>query len=142
MAGLSMACAKEQAVILEQIKASFTASKGRYGSPRITSDLTAQGVKISRPRLARLMKKAQLKRVIQKKYVVDTTDSNHPYPVAENHLNRDFSPVGPAKAWVSDLTYIHSRQGWLYLRIIMDLYDRKIVGWALSESMKAVDTSI
>jgi putative transposase len=134
--------AQENAVILEQIKASFTASKGRYGSPRITSDLTAQGVKISRPRVARLMKKAQLKSVIQKKYVVHTTDSNHPYPVAENHLNRDFSPVGPGKAWVSDLTYIHTWEGWLYLTIIMDLYDRKIVGWALSESMKAVDTSI
>ena len=64
------------------------------------------------------MKKAQLKRVIQKKYVVQTTDSNYSYPGAENHLNRDFSPLGPAKAWVSDLTYIQTREGWLYLTII------------------------
>jgi transposase InsO family protein len=88
------------------------------------------------------MKKAQIKSVIHKKYRVCTTDSNHSYPVADNHLNRDFSPSSPGKAWVSDLSYIHTREGWLYLTVVMDLYDRKIIGWSLSESMKAVDTSI
>lgn len=134
--------AKENEVILQGIKNSFTASKGRYGSPRITSDLTALGIKVSRARVARLMKKAQIKSIIQKKYRVCTTDSNHSYPLADNHLNRDFSPTKPGKAWVSDLTYIHTQEGWLYLTIIMDLYDRKIIGWALSESMKAAHTSI
>jgi putative transposase len=80
--------------------------------------------------------------LFKKKYVVSTTDSKHTYPVAENHLNRNFSPSLPGSVWVSDLTYIPTREGWLYLTIIMDLYDRKIVGWALSASMKAVDTTI
>jgi putative transposase len=132
----------ENEAILQGIKDSFTASKGRYGSPRITSDLTAQGLKVSRPRVARLMKKAKIQSIIQKKYRVCTTDSNHSYPIAENYLNRAFSPVGPAQAWVSDLTYIQTKEGWLYLTIIMDLFDRKIIGWSVSESMKAVDTSI
>lgn len=96
--------AKENEAILESINTSFTSSKGRYGSPKITRDLAAQGVSVSWPRVARLMKKANLKSVIQKKYVVTTTDSKHDYPVAENHLNRQFNPVKPAQAWVSDLT--------------------------------------
>ena len=134
--------ATENGSILVLIKASFTASKGRYGSPRITKDLTAQGQTISRPRVARLMKQAQIKSIIQKKYVVTTTDSNHAYPVANNHLDRNFNPVQPGKAWVSDLTYIRTREGWLYLTIIMDLFDRQVIGWALSESMKASQTSV
>ena len=133
---------KENETILGQIKISFSASKGRYGSPRITKDLVAQGLHVSRPRVARLMKKAQLKSVIQKKYVVTTTDSKHGYPVAENHLNRQFNPANSGQAWVSDLTYLATAEGWVYLTIIMDLYDRKIIGWALSESMKAIDTTI
>ncbi|QDK80148.1 IS3 family transposase [Spirosoma sp. KCTC 42546] len=70
----------------------------------MTRDLKAQGVNVSRPRVARLMKQANLKSVIQKKYVITTTDSKHTYPVAENHLNRQFNPVKPGQAWVSDLT--------------------------------------
>ncbi|WP_374759047.1 IS3 family transposase [Dyadobacter chenwenxiniae] len=104
--------------ILELIKASFSASKERYGSPRITKDLNALGHKVSRPRVARLMQKAKIKSLIQKKYVVNTTDSKHTYPVAENHLNRGFTPVMAGKAWVSDLTYIHTREGWVYLTMV------------------------
>lgn len=96
--------AKENETILELISDSLTVSKGRYGSPKITQDLRAQGVNVSRPRVARLMKQANLKSIIQKKYVVTTTDSKHAYPVAENHLNRQFNPVKPGQAWVSDLT--------------------------------------
>ena len=134
--------AKENEAILELISGSLTASKGRYGSPKITQDLCAQGVKVSRPRVARLMKQAGLRSIIQKKYVVTTTDSNHTYPVAENHLNRQFNPAKPAQAWVSDLTYIATDEGWIYLTIIMDLYDRKVIGWSLSKSMKAAETTI
>ena len=133
---------KENEAILKLINISFTSSKGRYGSPKITHDLAAQGVSVSRPRVARLMKKANLKRVIQKKYAVTTTDSKHDYPVAENHLNRPFNPVKPGQAWVSDLTYIRPNEGWLYLTIVMDLYDRRIIGWSLSTSMKAAETTI
>jgi putative transposase len=134
--------ATENEAITQVISSLFTASKGRYGSPKITQDLKAQGIKISRPRVARLMKQANLKSVIQKKYVVTTTDSKHTYPVAENRLNRQFNPVKPGQTWVSDLTYIRTGEGWLYLTIIMDLYDRKVIGWALSKSMKAAETTI
>ncbi|QDK79571.1 IS3 family transposase [Spirosoma sp. KCTC 42546] len=96
--------ARENEAITQLISNLFTASKGRYGSPKITRDLRAQGVKVSRPRVARLIRQANLKSVIQKKYVVTTTDSKHAYPVAENHLNRQFNPVKPGLAWVSDLT--------------------------------------
>lgn len=133
---------QDNKMITDRIRASFSSSKGRYGSPRITKDLTEQGLKVSRPRVARLMRKANIKSIIQKKYVVNTTDSKHSYPVADNHLNRNFSPVLPGQSWVSDLTYIYTVEGWVYLTIIMDLYDRKVIGWALSESMKAVDTTI
>ena len=133
---------KENETILELISDSLTASKGRYGSPKITQDLRAQGVNVSRPRVARLMKQANLKSIIQKKYVVTTTDSKHTYPVAENHLNRQFNPTKPGQAWVSDLTYIATGEGWIYLTIIIDLYDRKVIGWALSKSMKAAETTI
>jgi transposase InsO family protein len=93
------------------------------------------------------MSKANLRSIIQKKYVVCTTDSKHSYPVAENHLKRNFNPIKPGQAWVSDLTYIATDEGWVYLTIIMDLYDRKILagppgGWSLSKSMKAAETTI
>lgn len=133
---------KENETLTVLISNSFTASKKRYGSPKITRELRAKGVKVSRPRVARLMRKANLKSIIQKKYIVTTTDSKHTYPVAENHLNRQFNPVKPGQAWVSDLTYIATGEGWLYLTIIMDLYDRKVIGWALSTSMKASETVI
>lgn len=133
---------KENEAILIMITDSFTVSEKRYGSPKITQDLRAQGVNVSRPRVARLMKKANLKSVIQKKYVVTTTDSKHSYPVAENHLNRQFNPKKQGQAWVSDLTYIATGEGWLYLTIIMDLFDRKVIGWSLSTSMKASETTI
>jgi putative transposase len=134
--------AKENETILKLINTSFARSKGRYGSPKITRDLVAQGVNVSRPRVTRLMKEANLRSVVQKKYVVTTTDSKHNYPVAENHLNRQFNPLKPGQAWVSDLTYIRTDEGWLYLTVIMDLFDRKVIGWALSKSMKAVETTI
>lgn len=80
-----------------------------------------------------------LKSIIKKKYVV-TTDSRHNFPASENLLNRNFSATRPAKIWVSDITYIKVARGWMYLTIILDLYDRKEVGWAMSESLKAEKT--
>jgi putative transposase len=88
------------------------------------------------------MKKANIKSIITKKNRVQTTDSNHDYAVAENHLNRDFSAQRMGQKWVSDLTYIKTEKGWLYLTAILDLADRKVVGWALSDTMKAADTSV
>lgn len=118
----------------------YRKSKGRYGSPKITKELERRGMIVSRHRVARIMRSKGLKSIIQKKYRVLTTDSKHTYPVAENHLNRDFTALRPAQKWVSDITYIGTDQGWLYLTIIMDLYDRKIIGWAMSHTMTTRDT--
>jgi transposase InsO family protein len=87
-----------------------------------------------------MMRSDGLRSIIKKKYRVSTTDSNHNLPVAKNHLNRKFKVKRPGKVWVSDITYIRTNQGWLYLTIIMDLYDRKIIGWALSQTMSTIDT--
>jgi putative transposase len=88
------------------------------------------------------MKKANIKSIIRKKYGMQTTDLNHEYAVAENHLNRDFSAQTVGQKWVSNLTYIRTGEGWIYLTAILDLGDQKIIGWALSTTIKTIDTSI
>jgi len=125
-----------------KINSIYQDSKCRYGSPKITLELKELGMQVSRPRVARIMRLEGIKSITHKKFRVSTTDSNHDYPVAENHLDRDFSASEPAQKWVSDLTYIWTKQGWLYLTIILDLYDRKIIGWALSDNMTTDDTVV
>lgn len=126
--------------VLKLIREIHEESKGRYGSPKITQELRRRGIQISRPRVGRIMRAANIRSIVHKKFRVVTTDSNHNYPVAENLLNRDFSPSAIGKAWVSDITYIKTLQGWLYLTVILDLADRKIIGWALSQTLKTRDT--
>ena len=131
----------ENQKILEQIRQIHQESKQIYGSPKITEELRDRKVKVSRPRVARLMKKAQIRSKTVKKFKA-TTDSKHRYPIVENKLNRNFKVDEIGKVWVSDITYIWTQQGWLYLTIIMDLADRKIIGWSLSHSLKATQTVI
>ena len=119
----------------------FEDNKNLYGSPRITRVLNRKGIKVSRPRVARMMRKAGLRSVVKKKFKV-TTDSNHKFAIPENILDRDFVPGTLGAAWVSDITYIKTKQGWLYLTTVIDLGDRKVIGWALSVTMKAIDTVI
>ena len=115
-------------------------SKGRYGSPKITEELRDRGWKVSRPRVARIMRSEGIQSITCKKFRGATTGSKHNLPIAENHLTRDFNAQMPGQKWVSDITYIPTRVGWIYLTIIMDLYDRKIIGWALSTTMTTRDT--
>ena len=96
---------------------------------------------VSRPRVARLMKQAQLKARMKKSFKA-TTDSKHDYAVSENLLNRQFCATATGQVWVSDITYIRTVAGWLYLTVVLDLADRKVVGWALSQTMKANDTTV
>lgn len=124
----------------EQVHTLYRGSKGRYGSPKITDELRDNGWKVSRPRVARIMRSEGLKSIVSKKFKVVTTDSRHNLPIAKNLLNREFAAEAPGRKWVSDITYIPTRQGWMYLTIIMDLYDRKIIGWALSTTMAARDS--
>lgn len=109
---------------------------------RIADELREQGVKVSRNRVARLMMKAGIRSIMYKKYRVQTTESDHDYPVVKNLLNREFTADKPGQKWVSDITYIATGQGWLYLTAILDLADRKVVGWAMSDTLKPVDTSV
>ena len=132
----------KEAELLSRIQTIHKKSHGRYGSPRIADDLKEQGVKASRNRVARVMSKANIKSIISKKYRVQTTDSDHAYPVANNLLDRNFDADRLGQKWVSDITYIRTGEGWLYLTAILDLADRKVVGWSLSETLKAIDTSI
>lgn len=133
--------AVENQKLMEQIREIHKKSKGTYGSPRITEELKINYVHVSRPRVARIMKKANIRSITKKRFVA-TTDSKHSFPVAPNLLNREFKVDSQGKVWVSDITYIRTLEGWLYLTIIMDLADRKIIGWALSSSMHASTTII
>lgn len=128
-------------ILLERIDQIHEESKGRYGSPRITEQLHDEGYRASRPRVARLMRYNGICAVGKKKFKV-TTDSNHNYPVSPNLLNRDFSASEPEKVWVSDLTYIFTQEGWLFLTVIIDLYNRMVVGWSMSNGMSAAETTI
>jgi len=124
----------------EAIRKQWEDSKRKYGSPRIHRDLIAKGWQVSRPRVARLMRAMGIASRIRRKWV-KTTDSSHSLPVAPNLLDRRFYPSHLGQVWVSDITYLPSRNGWLYLTTVMDLGDRQIIGWALSQSLHAEATS-
>ncbi len=128
-------------MIEAEVLQAFENSKKIYGSPRITLELRKKAIRISRPRVARIMRKAKLRSIVKKKFKV-TTDSSHKFSVPGNVLDRDFKPGILGALWISDITYIRTRQGWLYLTTVIDLGDRKIIGWALSTTMKANDTVI
>ena len=127
--------------IKQKITSIYFASKQRYGSPRITIELNALGYKISRITVAKYMKELGLRSKLSKKFKV-TTDSKHNYLVVENILDRGFAVDQPSKVWVSDITYIQTKEGFLYLTTIIDLYDRKIIGWSLSNGMNTEETTL
>lgn len=119
----------------------WEASGRTYGSPRIHRQLIGEGWSASRPRVARLMQAMGIASRIRRKWV-KTTDSNHGWPLAPNLLDRNFAPEGLSEVWVSDITYLRSGQGWLYLTTVMDLGDRQILGWSLSTGMSARQTTV
>ena len=125
----------------EKIKDAYFTAKGRNGSPRLAKDLQVSGTPVSRTTVACHMKQMGLRSKLSKRYKV-TTDSSHDYQVAPNLLNRNFYRDEPVKACVSDLTYIPNLNGFLYLTIVMDLFDRKPIGWSISDSMSASNTII
>lgn len=112
-----------------------------YGSPRIHQQLLAEGWSVSRPRVARLMRKMGIASRIRRKWVA-TTDSKHPFPIAPNLLDRKFWPSRLGQVWVSDITYLPSEGGWLYLTTVIDLADRQVIGWSLSKGLTANRTVI
>jgi len=128
--------AAENERLVEKIKAAHAESRGNYGSPKIHRKLRQTGEVVNHKRVERLMREADIraKRVRKSKR---TTDSRHCLPVAENVLARQFSAGRPDEVWASDITYVWTSEGWLYLVVFLDLYSRLVVGWAVSESLEA-----
>jgi putative transposase len=127
-----------------QIRAAHRQSRRTYGSPRLTAELNAQGVGVCRNTVARLMREEGLKARKTRRFLPRTTDSNHRYPIAANLLDRRFAAGrgvhaaagAPNQVWVCDLTYLPTDQGWLYLWAVLDLFSRKIVGWAMTSHLQ------
>jgi len=122
--------------LTEDIRRVYAEHKGRFGAPRITAQLRSEGQQVDAKRVARLMQAAGLRARAARKYKA-TTNSSHDLPVAPNLLEQDFSATAPNQKWVSDITYIATEEGWLYLAVVLDLYARRVVGWAMSERMTA-----
>jgi putative transposase len=118
--------------LLEEIKRSYRAGRGAYGSPRITTDLRERGFHCGKNRVARLMRINGIRAKTKRRFKA-TTNSRHCLPVAPNLLNKSFASTGPDKVWVSDITYVWTHEGWLYLATVLDLFSRGIVGWAMGE---------
>ena len=119
----------------------FNDSFESYGSPRIKVELEKLGYYVSRPRVARIMKANYLVARRHRKFRF-TTDSNHNYPIAPNILNQNFEVHRMNQVWVSDMTYIQTAEGWIYLTVIIDLFNRKVVGWAMSDNLSTEATII
>jgi putative transposase len=122
---------REDAQLREEIQQEFSTHQGRYGSPRLHAQLRDQGRRIARKRVARLMQEAGLCAKRKRRRVL-TTRRDPSHPVAPNLLNREFTATEPNSKWVTDITYIPTMQGWLYLAVILDLYSRMVVGWSMS----------
>jgi putative transposase len=116
---------------MTRIKRIHEASYGTYGSPRVRDDLLDEGIPVGRRKVARLMRLARLKGCPKKRYRV-TTQRDPAHPVARNLLKQQFDAERPNRRWLSDITYISTAQGWLYLAVVMDLFSRRIVGWSMS----------
>lgn len=131
--------ARQNQALTKQIQTIYTASRKTYGSPRVVNELRKQGARHGRNRIARLMQAEGLCGRQKGRYRVQTTDSNHDQPIADNLMAEAPAATAPNQIWVGDITYIETQEGWLYLAAILDRYSRKIVGWAMSER---IDTDL
>jgi len=131
--------AVENQTLAKAIDTLHARSRQTYGSPRMVQALRKEGLHHGRNRIARLMKQAGLCGRQKGRYRVKTTDSNHDHPIAPNRLAQAPQPTAPNQLWVADITYIQTQESWLYLAAILDLYSRKIVGWAMSDR---IDTAL
>ena len=129
---------KENEALLEAIRRFYRASRGTYGSPRITEDLRDAGLRCGENRIARLMRVNGIIAKTRRRFKA-TTNSRHRLPVSPNLLNRDFTADGPNKIWTFDITYVWTEEGWLYLAVVLDLFSRQVVGWAMGDR---IDTDL
>ena len=128
---------REDAALASQIAAAHAASRGTYGAPRLVEDLRAAGTRTSKRRCARLMRAQGLRGKKKHRRRPRTTDSRHQQPVAPNLLAKRPAPTGPNQCWLTDITYLPTAEGWLYLAAILDLWSRRIVGWACGPTLHA-----
>jgi putative transposase len=125
---------RDDMVLLAHVRSAFAPSSGTYGSPRMTYELRDHGLAIGRRRVARLMRENGL-RARQKRRFKRTTDSLHAFPIAPNLLDQGFTATGPNQKWGADISYVWTREGWLYLAVIIDLFARRLIGWAVSDRL-------
>jgi len=125
----------EELALRRRMKSLFRASRDSLGSRTLAKHLREEGFTIGRDRARRLMKALNLTIKQKRKYKV-TTDSKHHLPVAENVLNRQFNPSGPNQVWSTDITYLWTQEGWVYLAVVIDLYSRRVIGWAMDRRMQ------
>lgn len=128
---------QRQAELVQQIELVHRESRGTYGSPRVHKSLEARGVACSQNTVAKLMRLTGVRARSARRFVVRTTDSRHDQVVAPNVLDRQFYPERPDAVWAGDITYIPTGEGWLYLAVVLDLYSRRVVGWATAEHMRS-----
>ena len=117
---------------MRRIRSIHQKSRERFGSPNITQKLKEEGLNCNHKRVERLMKKYDIRSKVKHRFKV-TTDSNHQSPVCPNLIERNFSPVSSDELWCSDITFIDTDEGWLYLAVVLDLYSRKVIGWSMGE---------
>jgi putative transposase len=122
-------------LLMMHIRDVFEQSRQTYGSYRIQATLVEQGLRCGRKRVARLMGEDEMEPKTSRPFKVVTTDTNHTLPVAPNRLNQAFTADRPDQIWLADITYVPTAEGWLYLAVVLDLYSRRIVGWAISDSL-------
>lgn len=127
--------AQRRAALTERIREVHRSSRATYGSPRVHAELVAQGQTCQRKTVAKYMKQAGLRAKSQRRFRVSTTNSNHAHPIARNIVNRNFTPSRKYEIWTTDITYIPTAEGWLYLAVVEDLFTRRIVGWAMSDTI-------
>jgi putative transposase len=127
---------RRREALVEEIRAIHGEVKARYGSPRIHAELAARGQGCCVNTVAKLMRDNGIAAKTARKFR-HTTDSNHDLPVAENLLGRQFDPESPNESWVADITYVPTREGWLYLAAVEDLYSRMVVGWSMADHMES-----
>ncbi|OCX66840.1 integrase [Thioclava sp. SK-1] len=122
-------------ILLAYIREQHRLSLGSYGRPRMTQELNELGIHVGQRRVARIMRDNGIQ-VLRSRKFKRTTDSDHSFNIAPNHLNQDFTATAPNQKWAGDITYIWTREGWSYLSVIIDLYSRRVIGWAISNRMK------
>ena len=132
---------QENEILLKEIRRIYQANRKVYGSPRIARVLNENGFLCSRVRVARIMAKHGIRAKTKRKFKV-TTDSTHNYAISPNLLNQDFRATAPNQKWASDITYIRTSTGWLYLTVILDLFNRQVIGWSMSHRLTADTTTI